>query len=65
MEAGNNEDELFAERLLKRFGTHAAVQAKLRVLELEELGESDAASQWRRALGLIETQLDDKTRQIN
>ncbi len=65
MEARSNEDELFAERLLKRFGAHAAVQAKLRVLELEDLGESDAASQWRRALGLIEIQLDGTTNRIN
>ncbi len=48
------DDKLFADRLIERFGEHAAVQTKLRIQELEEFGASDAAAEWRRALILIE-----------
>ncbi len=48
------DDKLFADRLIERFGEHAAVQTRLRIQELEEFGEAEAAALWRRALVLIE-----------
>ena len=48
------EDKLFATRLIERFGDHAAVQTRLRIQELEQFGQTEVASQWRRALILIE-----------
>ena len=53
------DDKLFADRLIERFGEHAAVQTRLRIQELEEFGEPEVAAQWRRALVLIEFGTED------
>jgi len=63
------DDKLFADRLIERFGEHAAVQTRLRIQELEEFGEPAVAAQWRRALALIEfgteNSLEDKKNRLD